>query len=140
MVEQLANYYNEKLINMINVVHGTIQNNEFQSSIEEILQNENYSYAKELSVIQRLFQTIMPRERIVNSIFLHTANGNYYDSLHIPQISNKLEESRVFGVMKKNTNIYWEQPQRMNCLKIKIECCLWCLMCRQRWKTQRYSW
>lgn len=107
VVTQLGNYYNEKLSKIMNIAHNVIENNSFKKSLNNIIWNEDYNYAKESSDIQELFQKSMMKDRFISSMVLYTPKGVFYDNSHIPIDLEELKTGVEFEDLYMQYGVSW---------------------------------
>ncbi len=112
MVVQLANYYNEKLTKVINLTHDIFENRYFEESLDNILWTEQYNYAKESSTMQAIFQRTKLKDRIIDSFFLYTPKGIFYDNTQKLRPEFDIKNTVIYNAFDNRTSISWERAYR----------------------------
>lgn len=112
MVVQLANYYNEKLTKVINLTHDIFENRYFEESLDNIIWVEQYNYAKESSTMQSIFQRTKLKDRIIDSFFLYTPKGIFYDNTQKLRPEFDIENTVIYEAFDNRTSISWGRAYR----------------------------
>lgn len=110
-VEQLANFYNERLCKTIDFTYDMFSNDRFSTSINITSENEEYNLAKSETNIQDLFSRIMIKEQIFDSMLLSTPETYYADNGRRIGVKVNEEELETFKQMNNYPNIYWGTEQ-----------------------------
>jgi two-component system sensor histidine kinase YesM len=105
---QLVKYYDEKLTKIINSTQGIYQDQSFKQSLNSILWNKKYNYAIESSTMQRLFQQTRLKDPFVDSFFLYTTNGVFYENNNTIKAGFDFTKSNLFKGYEKNKIISWQ--------------------------------
>lgn len=108
MVVQLANYYNEKLTKIINLTHVIFENENFNNSLENILWDDQYNYAKESSTMQMIFQKMMLKDKFIDSFFLYTPKGMFYQDTQKLRYGMDFEKTQIFKRFDDTPTISWQ--------------------------------
>lgn len=108
MVVQLANYYDEKLTKVVSLTQSIFENVNFQESLDSIVWNEQFNYAKEASTFQPLFHRTMLKDRLIESYFLYTPRAMFYDNIHRLKPEFAIERTGIYKAFESKASIVWK--------------------------------
>lgn len=105
---QAAKTMTEKGTNLVKQTQIILENDSFHNTLEEIILNPRYNYAKAQSNLQQLFQSIAMKDRAFEYFYLYTDHGDF-SSLHKSATFNEVfNQDYMLEKLRETGLIVWE--------------------------------
>lgn len=94
---QVSKYFDERLRSIITRVYTLVSSTSYTTALQNyLLGNEEYQYPLALTRLNGMFSEIKMSDPFINSVYINTPKGNFFDLSSYPMIGFNFRESRLY--------------------------------------------